>query len=103
MASYLTYCIAYVSNITSLPYETSSEDVTIYQYCPLLQRDRVLEDFRKVHDVLIESVHLSLKKAPMLRLSLEAQKLIQNYGSYFIQFPKFTYLRVGGFEEEPVK
>ena len=63
----------------------------------------MLEDFRKVHDVLIESVHLSLKKAPMPRLSLEAQKLIENYGSYIIQFPKFTYLRVVGFEEEPMK
>lgn len=36
MASYLTYCIACVSNITSLPHETWSEDITIYQYCPLL-------------------------------------------------------------------
>ena len=103
MASYITYCIACVSNITSLPPETWSEEITIYQYYPLLQKDRVLEDFRKVHDVLIESVHLALKKAPMPRLSLQAQKLIQNYGSYFIQFPKFTYLRVGGFKEELMK
>ena len=103
MASYFTYCISCVSNITSLPHETWSEEITIYQYYPLLQRDRVLKYFRKVHDVLIESVHLTLKKVPMPRLSLEAQKLIKNYGSYFIKFPRFTYLRVGGFEDESVK
>ena len=76
MASYLTYCIACVSNLTSLPHEIWSQEITIYQYCPLLQKDKVLENFRKVHDALIESVHLALKKAPMPRLSSEAQKLI---------------------------
>lgn len=39
----------------------------------------------------------------MPRISLEAQTLIQMYGIYFIQFPKFTYLGIGGFKEEPVR
>ena len=72
MASYLTYCITCVSNLTSLPHEIWSEDITIYQYFPLLQRDKVLESFRNVHDVLVESVHLSLKKAPVRIFSLGA-------------------------------
>lgn len=63
----------------------------------------MLEEFRKTHDALIESLHLNLKKAPMPRISLEAQKLIQTYKNFFIQFPMFTYLRVGRFEEELVK
>jgi hypothetical protein len=79
MASYLTYCIACVSNPTSLPHEIGSEEITVYQYCPFIQKDKVLENFGKVHDVLIESVHLALKKASMPRLSSEAQKLIQHY------------------------
>ena len=103
MASYLTYYIAYVSDLSPLPHEVWNEEITVYQYFPLLQKDKVLENFREVHDVLIENMHLSLKKAPMSRLSSEAQKLVQQYGSYFIQFPKFTYLRVGGFEDEPMK
>ena len=74
MSSYLTCCIVRVSNITSLLHGTLNEDVTIYQYCPLLQRDRVLEDFKKTHDVLIESVYLNLRKAPMSTISLETQK-----------------------------
>ena len=56
-----------------------------------------------MHDVLIESVHLSLKKAPMRRLAPEAQNLIQLYWNYFIQLAKCTHLRIGGFDEEPVK
>lgn len=95
MSSYLIYCITCVSNIIFLPHEPWSEDVTIYQYCPLLQKDKVLEEFRKTHDVLIESVYLNLRKVSMLRISPEAQKLIQMYGSYFIQFITFTYLQIG--------
>ena len=36
-------------------------------------------------------------------MSLEAQKLVQIYGIHLIQFPRFTYIRIGGFEEEPMK
>jgi hypothetical protein len=62
MASYLTYYIACVSNLTSLPHEIWSEEITVHQYCPLIQKEKVLENFGKVHDVLIESVHLTLKR-----------------------------------------
>ena len=79
MASYLTYYIACVSNLTSLPHEIWSEEIIVHQYCPLIQKDKVFKIFGKVHDVLIESVHLALKKASMPRLSSEAQKLIQHY------------------------
>lgn len=37
------------------------------------------------------------------RLSDKAMQLISTYGNFFIQFPRFTYLRVGGFEEEPYR
>jgi hypothetical protein len=61
MASYLTYCIACTCDLTVLPHGVWSEQMTIFQYCPLLQKDRVLEDFCKVHDVLIGNVYLALK------------------------------------------
>ena len=77
MASYLTYCIACVCDLTPLPHEVWSEEIMVYQYCPLLQKDKVLESFRKVHDVLIENVHSVLNKTTMPRLSPEAQRLIQ--------------------------
>ncbi len=76
MASYLTYCIACTCDLTPLPHGTWNEEMRVFQYCPLLQRDNVLEDFRKVHDVLLDNVHMSLKKMKMPRLSTEAQKLV---------------------------
>ena len=79
MASYLTYYIACVCDLIPLPHEVWSEEIIFFQYFPLLQKDRVLEDFRKVHDVLMENVYVSLKKVLMPRLSPEAQRLIQQY------------------------
>ena len=38
MASYLTYCIACISDLTPLPHEVWNEEITVYQYCPLLQK-----------------------------------------------------------------
>lgn len=103
MASYLTYYISCTCDLTPLPHRVWSEEVTIFQYCPLLQKDRVLEDFRKVHDLLMENAFMSLNNMSMPKLSPKAQRLIQPYGSYFIHFPWFTYLRIGGFKEEPTK
>ena len=62
MGSYLTYYIACTCNLTPLPYGVWSEEITIFQYCPLLQKDKVMKDFWKVHDILMESVYMSLKK-----------------------------------------
>lgn len=39
----------------------------------------------------------------MLRLLPKAQKLVLQYGSFFIQFPRFTYFKIGGFDDEPMK
>lgn len=61
MASYLTYYITCTCNLTSLPHGVWNEEVSIFQYFSLLQKDRVLKEFRKVHDVLLESFYLSLK------------------------------------------
>lgn len=37
------------------------------------------------------------------RISEDAQTLIKRFGSFYIQFLRFCYIRVGGFEEEPFK
>ena len=62
MASYLTYCIACTCDLTSLPYGIWNEEMTVFQYCPSLQRDKVLEDFCKVHDVLLDNIYTSLRR-----------------------------------------
>lgn len=84
MVSYLTYCMAFTCDLTPLPHGIWNEEMSIFQYFPLLQRDNVLEDFRKVHDVLLDNIYVSLKKTKMPRLSPEAQRLVLQYGSFFI-------------------
>jgi len=101
MAPYLTYCIACVFDLTPLPHGVKNEEIIVFQYFPLLEKDKALENFRKVHDVLMENMYVSLMKAPMPRLSPKAQRLIQKYKSYFIQLLKFSYMRIGRFEEQP--
>ena len=68
----------------------------------MLHKDRALEDFRRVHDVFYGKLCFELKIPLEHRLSPESQKLIQSFSSLYIQFPKFTYLRVGDFNEEPI-
>lgn len=76
MASYLTYCIACTCDLTPLPHGIWNEEMFVFQYCPLLQRNNVLEYFRKVHDVHLDNIYLSLKKKKMPKLLPKAQKLI---------------------------
>lgn len=44
-----------------------------------------------------------LQRDVSLRLTLEAMHLINTYGSHFIQFQRFSYIRVGGFDGYPLK
>lgn len=37
------------------------------------------------------------------RISEDVQTLIKRFGSFFVQFTHFYYIRIGGFEEEPFK
>jgi hypothetical protein len=38
-----------------------------------------------------------------VRLKEEATQLIDIYNSFFTQFPKFTYLRIRGYEGKPLR
>lgn len=71
MALYLTYWISCTCNLTSLPHGVWNEEIVVFQYYPLLQKDKVLGDFCKVHDVLFESVYMFLKNTQMPQISLE--------------------------------
>lgn len=42
----------------------------------------MLEESRKVHDIFMGNVHLSLVKDSMQRISPKVQILIKTYGSY---------------------
>lgn len=75
----------------------------MYDFYPMLQKDNALQDFRRVHNTFLGDLCYELNNMKTKRISEDAQALGRRFGSFFIQFPRFCYIRVGGFEEEPFK
>lgn len=75
----------------------------IYDYNPHLQEKRCHKNYRRVHDVFVGRLSIELKGNVNQHMSKEAKQLVSSYGSYFIHFPQFTFVRVGVFESEPMK
>lgn len=61
------------------------------------------KEFRRVNDVFLGRLVFELRGHENRRLSKESMQAIKLYGGFYIQFPKFTYLRVGGFSSEPLR
>lgn len=54
------------------------------------------KDCKMFYDAFAMKVVRILQGTPAKRLSLEAEKQIKKYGSWFIQFSQFTYIRAVG-------
>ena len=61
------------------------------------------KEFRRVNNVFLGKLVFELQGHENNRLSEEAMQAIQVYGCFYIQFPKFTYIRMGGYSGEPLK
>ena len=75
----------------------------IHQYYHDLKEIEPCKEFRRVNDVLLGKLVFELQGHENNRLSDEAIQVIQVYGYFYIRFPKFTYLRIGGFTSQPLK
>lgn len=42
------------------------------------------------------------QRAIGLQISHKVTSLVNNYGSFFIQYPRFTYIHIGGFQDCPL-
>lgn len=103
MSSYLMYCLSCICQWTGLFHEVWQNDMRIYEYYPHLQQHRVAENYYKVQKKILGRIVFELRGDMNKRLTEEAMQFISTYGSFYIQFSRFTYLRVGGFEGEPYK
>ena len=72
MSSYLMYMLATTQDLQYLPHEPWTKNITIYNYCPSLHKDKALEDFRKVHDVFFGKLCFDMKSPSHYILSLES-------------------------------
>ena len=75
----------------------------MYNYCLVLRKNKGLENFRKVHGIFSEKLCFEMIGSPHRRFSSESQKIVRSYGSIYIKYPRFTYLRIRGFDDEPVQ
>lgn len=71
----------------------NSNLMTITHSCSLRR-----SHFKRANDAFLMYITRTLQGGTHQRLSPEAKSLISKYGSWFIQFPKFTYIRVQGFD-----
>ena len=86
-----------------LPHAPWVDDMPIYQYYSDLQENTSCKEFKKVNDVFLGKLVFELQGRENDRMSEEAKQVVQIYGCYYIQFPRFTYIKVGGFPGEPLK
>lgn len=92
------YCLSCVRPWPSLYHEAWVDNMRIFKYHPCLQQQSSCENYCKLHDIFLGRMVYELKGNIHKRFLDEAMQLIGTYGSFLIQFPKFSYLRVGDFE-----
>ncbi|KAH9303514.1 hypothetical protein KI387_043876 [Taxus chinensis] len=60
-------------------------------------------NFRRVNDAFTMYIVRLLESDTARRFSDEAMNLIAKYGAFFIQFRRFSYIRLAGYENTPLK
>lgn len=103
MSSYIFYILVYTKDWHGLLNEPWVDGMKVYDSYPLLQQQKHVEHIAKWNGVFAERLAFELQGDVNKIILVEAIELISIYGSFFIQFPKFTYLWVGGFEGEPFR
>jgi len=80
----------------------AARELKVYDYYPQMQHVNSLVHYKRVNDAFTMHITKILQGDMSKRISLEATNVVQNYGYSFIQFLKFTYLRVQGFKEHHI-
>lgn len=103
MSSYLFYILARTRDWHDFLNEPWVDGMKVYDYYPLLQQHKYVEHIVRWNGVFVGRLAFELKGDVNKRMPVEAMELISIYENLFIQFPRFTYLLVGGFQGEPFK
>lgn len=106
MTSYLVYAVArfvvYKRLICKGEVRNGPRQHKVYECYPQLNMHKI-EHYRRVNDAFTMYIIRLLQGGIHKGLSKEATKLVEKYGSWHIQFPTFTYLRIRGFRIEPYR
>lgn len=99
MSSYIIYSLAkaheYAGSIYRGPISTRARELRAYEsYTQLHYPGKI--HYRGVNDAFTINITRTLQGNIHQRLSPQAKELVEKFGVWFIQFPKFTYIRVQG-------
>jgi len=68
--------------------------VKVYECYPQLEISQSLVHYKRVNDTFTMHITRIFQGDMSRRISLEVSNVVQTYGRCYIQFPKFTYLRI---------
>lgn len=118
MTSYLVYMFARHQPLPRLikkgEIENRPNQVKVYDYYPQLhyhdiaQREKnkpayAIGQYERINDAFTMRLVKLMQGGLHIRLSEQATILVQRYGAWFIQFPRFSYIRIAGFEGAPFR
>ncbi|KAH9311973.1 hypothetical protein KI387_027008, partial [Taxus chinensis] len=97
------YTLAVSQEWFSFTYMEENKDEPIYTYFPLFTLEASNHNFRRVNDAFTMYIVRLLEGNTARIFSDEAMTLIDKYGAFFIQFIRFSYIRLVGYENTPLK
>ena len=99
IGSYLFYLIARLYEYPRLKalgvIGNGSGQCLVHECYPQLHLHNT-KDYKMFYDSFSMKTVRILQGTPVKRLSLEVEVIVKKYGSWFIQFSQFTYIRVAG-------
>lgn len=103
MRSYVVYALArhirYKGLICKGEVGIKKGQLKVYDCYPQLRLHE--KQFRRVNDMFTMYLTRLLQGGLHMRLSKGAMALVEKYGSWFIQFPTFSYIRIQGCSYHP--
>lgn len=92
----LAWCYRYKGLICKGIVGNKDDQFKAYDCYPQLHMQEK-SHFKRVNDAFLMCITRTLQGGTHQRLTQEAKDLISRFGSWYIQFPRFTYLRIQGF------
>lgn len=106
MSSYLVYSLARTYRYRGLTCRgevgNKENQFAVYDCYPQLHLEGTLH-FKRVNDAFMMHITRMLQGGLHQRLSQESKYLVSRFGYWYIQYPRFTYLRIQGFSGPPYK
>lgn len=85
------------------PQVPPNSSMPIYKCYPQFTRQVGMGEYCLVNDAFLMEAMRKLDGNPKMCFSPESKLLVLKFGSFYIQFDRFSYLRIGGYEKVPLK